>query len=148
MFSILFGHIVELRSNVWSNYVLLFSIMFGSLDWLPKFCLAGNYIGRLIYDFCFYYSYRILFGSMELCSASGLEPREKKRTGSPGTGIFSRAFIIYSNYYQCLCAVQCKRKLTNLHDSYSSWHLYICSDAGVWWLLCKNRCFPGLINNY
>ena len=46
--SILFGHIVELCSNVWSNYVLLFSIVFGSLDWLPKFCLAGNYVGRFL----------------------------------------------------------------------------------------------------
>ena len=46
VFSILFGHIVELCSNVWSNYVLLFSNMFGSLDWLPKFCLARNYFGR------------------------------------------------------------------------------------------------------
>ena len=95
VFSILFGHIVELCSNVWSNYVLLFSIMFGSLDWLPKFCLAGNYVGRFL-DLWFLlsliYSYRILFGSMELCSASGLEPREKKRTSSPGTGTFSRAF--------------------------------------------------------
>ena len=68
VFSILFGHIVELCSNVWSNYVLLFSIMFGSLDWLPKFCLAGNYVGRFL-DLWFYYSYRILFGSMEFCSA-------------------------------------------------------------------------------
>ena len=47
--SILFGHIVELCSNVWSNYVLLFSVMFGSLDWLPKFCLAGNYVGKFLY---------------------------------------------------------------------------------------------------
>ena len=46
--SILFGHIVELCSSVWSNYVLLFSIMFGSLDWLPKFCFAGNYVGRFL----------------------------------------------------------------------------------------------------
>ena len=57
---------------------------------------------------------------IEFCSASGLEPREKKRTGRPGTSTFSRASIIYSNYYQCLCAAQCKRKLTSLHDSYSS----------------------------
>ena len=48
VFSILFGHIVELCSNVWSNHVLLFSIMFGSLDWLPKFCFAGNYVGRFL----------------------------------------------------------------------------------------------------
>ena len=48
VFSILFDHIVEICSNVWWNDVRLFSIMFGSLDWLPKFCLAGNYVGRFL----------------------------------------------------------------------------------------------------
>ena len=88
VFSLLFGHIVELCSNayVWSNYVRLFSIMFGSLDWLPKFCCADNYVGRFL-DFMIY----------DLCSASGLEPREKRRTGSPGTSTFWWFILIVSS---------------------------------------------------
>ena len=39
-------------------------------------------------------------GFFELCSASGLEPSEKKLTSSHGTSTFSRAFYNYSNYFR------------------------------------------------
>ena len=66
----------------------------------------------LIYDCCFYHLYRILFGSLELCSqcgffelcsASGLEPSAKKLTSSPGTTTFFRAFynIIIPIIFAC-----------------------------------------------
>ena len=104
VFSILFGHIVELCSNVWSNDVRLFSIMFGSLDWLPKFCLAGNYVGRfldlwfllLLFISNFVRLYGIMFGKWAGAS------REETYGQSWDEYIF-RASIIYSNYYQCLC---------------------------------------------
>ena len=63
------------------NYVPTFHrTMFGSFQLCsevksdyPNFLwLITTLAGFLIYDFCFYYSYRIMFGSMELCSASGL----------------------------------------------------------------------------
>ena len=90
------------------NYVPTFDrIMFGSFQLCsevesdyPNFVwLITTLAGFLIYDFCFYYSYRIMFGSMELCSASGLELREKKLAGSPGRVHFPALFMIYSNYY-------------------------------------------------
>lgn len=42
------------------------------------------------------------------CLASGLDRREKKPTGSPGTIKFPALFIIHSNYYKCWFAVQVK----------------------------------------
>ena len=35
------------------------------------------------------------------CLASGLDPGEKKPTGSPGTIKFPALSIIHSNYYKC-----------------------------------------------
>ena len=81
----MFQRLIELCSEVKTDY--------------PNFVwLITTLVGFSIHDFCFYYLYRILFGSLGLCSASGLGPREKKRTGSPGTSTFSRASVIYFNY--------------------------------------------------
>ena len=93
------------------SYVLTFNrIMFGSLDLnldLNFVWLITTLAGFSIYNCCFYYSHRNLFRSMELrtqCSANyvqqagaGLEPREMKLTGSPGTSKFLALSIIYSN---------------------------------------------------
>ena len=74
----MFQRLIELYSEVETDY--------------PNFVwLITTLVGFSIYDFCFYYLYPMLFGSMELCSASGLEPRVKKRKGSPGTSTFSHA---------------------------------------------------------
>ena len=81
------------------NYIRLF------FNYAPKFnennsnliWLITTLVGFFIYDFCYYYSYRVLFGSkftvwLLSYSASGLEPREKKLTSSPRTSTLSRAY--------------------------------------------------------
>ena len=83
-------------------------MMLRSLNQQPKFYLADNYVGRFL-DLWFLL---LLFTSNYIihieCLANGLEPRKKKFTSSPGTSTFSHAFHNYSNYNQCLCAVQIK----------------------------------------
>ena len=100
--------------------------MFGSFQlcaevWIknPNFIwLISTLEGSLIYDFCFYYSYRILFGSLELCSHCGFFEYVRQvswglaRRNSRavlGWVYFPMLSIIYSFYYQYLCAVQIKR---------------------------------------
>ena len=80
--------------------------MFGSLDWLPKFCLVDNYVGRFLgYDFCFsnfVRLYGIMFGKWAGAS------QEETYGQSWDEYIFPALFMIYSNYFQRLCPAQNK----------------------------------------
>ena len=96
---------LEFYSATLLSKVLLFSIMFRSLDRQPKFsvCLITTLVGFLIYDFCSYNSYGILIGSLMGWSLA----RRNSRAVS-GRVHFPTLPIIYSNYNQCMCAVQIK----------------------------------------
>lgn len=99
LFSILVGLIVELCSNIWSNYVRKFrpttQILFGWLQgWQVSWFLLLLYISNFVRLFGIMFA--VLF---ELCSASGLKPREKKLSGSPGKSKFPALCVIYSKYY-------------------------------------------------
>ena len=107
VFSILFGHIVELCSNVWSNDVRLFSIMFGSLDWLPKFCLAGNYVGRFLDLWFVLLSFISNFVRLYVRQVGWSLVRRNVRAVL-GQVHFPVLFMIYSNYFQGLCPAQIK----------------------------------------